>query len=214
MNALSKFFAEMKRRKVFHVGSLYLITGWGASLGAAELFPAFGIPEWVVRAFVIVVALGFPFALILAWAFEITPDGVVLDPGIEKKDKVKAAATETEMEDGSATTVVQSEGIEASWESEGEQHSRDFYKDFVLGRGREADVRIVNSRISRLHAKVKYERGAWWILDLASRNGTILNGELLDGPGKLLPSNQVVLYEGGAPIVMVVRESADQTVFD
>lgn len=212
MNGLSKFFAEMKRRKVFHVGSLYLITGWGASLGAAELFPAFGIPDWVVRAFVIVVALGFPFALILAWAFEITPEGVVLDPGSAKKDK--AVSTETDWEGSAETTVMQSEGIEATWESEGQQHSREFYKDFVLGRGREADVLIVNSRISRLHAKVKYERGAWWILDLSSRNGTILNGELLDGPGKLLPTNQVVLFEGGAPIVLVVRESADQTVID
>lgn len=212
MNRLSKFFAEMKRRKVFHVGSLYLITGWGASLGAAELFPAFGIPDWVVRAFVIVVALGFPFALILAWAFEITPEGVVLDPGAE--DRVKAVSKEADREGGAATTVVQSEGIEASWTSEGEQHSRDFYKDFVLGRGREADVRIINTRISRLHAKVKYERGSWWILDLSSRNGTELNGELLDGPGKLLPTNQVVLYEGGEPVVLVVRESADQTVFD
>ena len=212
MNRLSKLFAELKRRKVFHVGSLYLITGWGASLGAAELFPAFGIPDWVVRAFVIVVALGFPFALILAWAFEITPDGVVLDPGTG--EKVKAAATETDGDGSATTTIMQSEGVEATWKSEGEQHGREFHQDFVMGRGREADVRIENNRISRLHAKVKYERGAWWILDLSSRNGTLLNGVLLEGSGKLLPSNEVVLYEGGAPIVLVVRESADQTVFD
>ena len=55
-------YRELRRRKVFRVGSLYLVTAWGASLGAAELFPAFGLPDASVRIFVSVAILGLPVA--------------------------------------------------------------------------------------------------------------------------------------------------------
>ncbi len=48
-NRLQKFAAELKRRKVFQVGSLYLVTAWGLSMGVAELFPTFGAPDWAAQ---------------------------------------------------------------------------------------------------------------------------------------------------------------------
>ena len=71
--------AELKRRNVFKVASVYAVTAWGASMGAAELLPAFGAPEWSVRIFVLVAVLGLPMAIVLAWAYEITPQGIVRD---------------------------------------------------------------------------------------------------------------------------------------
>ena len=74
------FFEELKRRKVFRVTSLYAVTAWGASLGAAELFPTFGLPESSVRWFVIG-ALGLlPIVALLAWLYELTPSGIERDP--------------------------------------------------------------------------------------------------------------------------------------
>ncbi len=206
---LKRFIAELKRRKVFHVGSIYLITAWGASLGAAELFPAFGIPEWAVRAFVITAALGFPLALVLAWAFEITPEGVVLDQGSENEEQ-----PEIEWGGSSTTTWAQSESVRVRWQSGGKERRSEFFHDFVLGRDPEADVHLDNNRISRLHAKVSYEKGCWWIIDLSSRNGTVLNGDRITEATPLEDENEVQLFESAPPVHISLLKTADETLLD
>ena len=214
MNAFARFrrfIAELKRRKVFHVGSIYLITAWGASLGASELFPAFGIPEWAVRAFVITAALGFPLALVLAWAFEITPDGVVLDQGTKPKGEQQP---EVNWGSSSTTTWAQSEAVRVRWESAGKEHHSEFYRDFVMGRDPEADVRLENNRISRLHAKVSYEKGCWWIIDLSSRNGTVLNGKRITQATPLEDHNEIQLFENAPPVEVRLLKLADETQLD
>jgi TolB-like protein len=68
--------AELKRRKVFKVGAAYLVVAWLAVQAMSIGFPAFDAPPWVLRVFILVTMLGFPIALIFAWAFDRTPDGV------------------------------------------------------------------------------------------------------------------------------------------
>ena len=204
-----RFVAELKRRKVFHVGSIYLLTAWGASLGASELFPTFGIPEWAVRAFVITAALGFPLALVLAWAFEITPDGVVFDQGREQKDR-----PEVNWGSSSTTTWAQSEAVRVRWQSADQEQRAEFYRDFVMGRDPDADVRLDNNRISRLHAKVSYEKGCWWIMDLSSRNGTVVNGERITQATPLAERNEVQLFDNAPPITLTLLKLADETQLD
>ena len=70
------FFAELKRRNVYKVAVAYIVAGWALSQGIAQVFPIFDVPNWVVRLIVVLIIIGFPFALIFAWAFEITPEGV------------------------------------------------------------------------------------------------------------------------------------------
>jgi TolB-like protein/Flp pilus assembly protein TadD len=72
----NNFFAELKRRHVFKVAAAYAVIGWLLIQVASILFPTFEAPVWVMKAFIVVVALGFPLALILAWAYELTPTGV------------------------------------------------------------------------------------------------------------------------------------------
>ncbi|MCC5839249.1 MAG: hypothetical protein JJT96_03915 [Opitutales bacterium] len=69
-------FEELKQRKVFQVGVSYLIVGWLVIQVTVAVFPQFDIPMWASRFVILTVAAGFPLALILAWAFELTPDGV------------------------------------------------------------------------------------------------------------------------------------------
>src|SRR5256714_2263420 len=76
MKSGSNFFAELKRRNVYKVAVAYIIAGWALSQGIAQVFPVFDVPGWVVRLIVVVIIIGFPFALIFAWAFEITSEGV------------------------------------------------------------------------------------------------------------------------------------------
>jgi hypothetical protein len=70
------FFTELKRRKVYRVAVAYAIVAWLLIQAASILFPTFEAPEWVMKVFVTAVILGFPVALILAWALELTLSNV------------------------------------------------------------------------------------------------------------------------------------------
>jgi RNA polymerase sigma factor (sigma-70 family) len=70
------FFTELKRRKVYKVGIAYAVVAWLLMQVASQIFPFFEIPNWAVRLVVLLLVIGFPVALILAWAFELTPEGI------------------------------------------------------------------------------------------------------------------------------------------
>jgi len=70
------FFSELKRRNVYKVAVVYAVVGWLLLQGASILLPTFEAPGWVMKVFVAAIAAGFPIALVLAWAFELTPEGV------------------------------------------------------------------------------------------------------------------------------------------
>src|SRR5438270_11810249 len=92
MNQKPSFFAELKRRNVYKVAIAYAIVAWLLIQAASILFPTFEAPPWVMKVFVAVIVLGFPFALILSWAFEITPEGIKRESEVEG-DKSIAAHT-------------------------------------------------------------------------------------------------------------------------
>ena len=71
-----KFFAELKRRNVYKVAIAYGVVAWLLMQIASQIFPFFEIPNWAVRLVVLLLIIGFPVALILAWAFELTPEGL------------------------------------------------------------------------------------------------------------------------------------------
>src|SRR5438094_7567592 len=70
------FFAELKRRNVYKVAVAYAIVGWLSIQIATQVFPFLEIPNWIVRLVIVAVAIGFPIALVIAWAFELTPEGL------------------------------------------------------------------------------------------------------------------------------------------
>jgi hypothetical protein len=70
------FFTELKRRNVYKVAVAYAIVGWLLVQVATQVFPFLEIPTWVVRMVIALVAIGFPIALVIAWAFEATPEGI------------------------------------------------------------------------------------------------------------------------------------------
>src|SRR5262249_25510624 len=70
------FFAELKRRNVYKVAVAYIVAGWALSQGIAQGFPVFDVPNWAIRMIVLLITLGFPVAVVVAWFFEITPEGI------------------------------------------------------------------------------------------------------------------------------------------
>jgi eukaryotic-like serine/threonine-protein kinase len=74
--SIQDFVAELRRRRVFRVAAAYAVAGWVVVEAAATLIPHLLLPEWLVRAVIVIVLLGFPLALVLAWAYDITPAGI------------------------------------------------------------------------------------------------------------------------------------------
>ena len=94
MSDKPSFFAELKRRNVYKVAVAYAIVGWLVVQVSSTVLPTFHAPEWVVQTLVVLVALGFPIAVVIAWAFELTPEGLKrtedVDRATEKRGKSHA----------------------------------------------------------------------------------------------------------------------------
>src|SRR6478752_9482691 len=73
---IDHFFAELKRRNVYKVAIAYIVGGWALSQGIAQVFPLFDVPNSALRAMVLLIILGLPVALVLAWMFELTSQGI------------------------------------------------------------------------------------------------------------------------------------------
>jgi TolB-like protein/Flp pilus assembly protein TadD len=77
---MSSFFEELKRRKVYRVAVAYVIVAGGIIQLASAVFPAWELPSWTLRLTVVLLLTGFPLALVLAWAFDVTPQGIQATP--------------------------------------------------------------------------------------------------------------------------------------
>src|SRR5882724_9741512 len=88
------FFGELKRRNVYKVAVAYAVVGWLLVQVATQVFPFLEIPNWVVRLVIALVVIGFPIALVIAWAFELTPEGIKrtedVNPAVDSRAKSQA----------------------------------------------------------------------------------------------------------------------------
>lgn len=76
MSDKPSFFSELKRRNVYKVAVAYAVVAWLLMQVASQIFPFFDFPNWAVHLVVLLLIIGFPIALIIAWAFEVTPEGI------------------------------------------------------------------------------------------------------------------------------------------
>jgi TolB-like protein len=79
-----RFINELKRRNVYKVAVAYAVVGWLLIQIATQVFPFFEIPNWAVRLIVLAIIIGFPIALVVAWAFELTPEGIKRTDAVDK----------------------------------------------------------------------------------------------------------------------------------
>jgi TolB-like protein/Tfp pilus assembly protein PilF len=84
------FFGELKRRNVYKVAVAYAVVAWLLIQAASILFPTFEAPAWVMKVFVTIIILGFPVALVLSWAFEITPEGIKRESEVTPDQSITA----------------------------------------------------------------------------------------------------------------------------
>src|SRR4051812_34276883 len=79
---MSGFFEELKRRKVYRVAVAYVVVAGGIIQLASATFPAWELPNWALRFVIVLLLIGFPIALIFAWVFDLTAQGVQRTPGV------------------------------------------------------------------------------------------------------------------------------------
>ena len=80
------FLTELRRRNVFKVATVYLIAGWIVLQVIDVVLPALGLPEWSFTLILVLLLIGFPFAMILAWAFEMTPGGIKREEDVDRSE--------------------------------------------------------------------------------------------------------------------------------
>ena len=85
---MAHLIAELKRRNVFRVGVAYAIVAWLLIEVASVVLPTFKAPEWVLQVCTFLVIFGFPLALILAWAFELTPEGIKREAEVDRTESI------------------------------------------------------------------------------------------------------------------------------
>lgn len=82
------FFAELKRRNVIRVGIAYAAVSWVLAQIAEFALENFGTPDWVLKSAIVILLLGLPLALIFAWAFEMTPEGLKRAVGVDRSQSI------------------------------------------------------------------------------------------------------------------------------
>jgi len=83
------FFSELKRRNVIRIGIAYAVAGWVIVEVSSVILPIFEAPEWVLRAVILLLIAGLPIALLVAWVFELTPEGIKIEDGKDTPDEQK-----------------------------------------------------------------------------------------------------------------------------
>jgi len=85
---MQSFIAELRRRNVLRAAAFYAAAGWLLVQVATQVFPFFHIPEWVVRAIVVAALIGFPFAMLFSWFYELTPEGIKLESEVDRSASI------------------------------------------------------------------------------------------------------------------------------
>ena len=85
---MSQLFEELKRRNVFRVVIAYLAAGWLVLQVVQLVLESTSAPDWVMQVFLLAVAVGFPFAVLLAWAYEMTPEGIKREKEVERSNSI------------------------------------------------------------------------------------------------------------------------------
>ena len=157
----------------------YVVVLWALSQGAADLFPAFGLPDWSLRAFIIGGVAAIPLVALLSWRYDITPRGIVSDPfgdpGLLADEDLKPtnaadwAKNRHDPTDAGYLTAI--------WEGpDGQPVRRQFFEPAVIGRDPASDIQLPDRRVSRVHALLYAEDRVWKVRDVDSSNGTFLDG--------------------------------------
>lgn len=182
----TNFFAELKRRKVYRVAIAYAVASWLLIQIATQTFPFFDIPHWAVRLEIGLLALGFPIALILAWAYDLTPTGIkrtedLVSPSQSVPVRSRSVAPEK------SVAVLPFENL--SDDKENAYFAEGIHDDILSNLARVADLKV----ISRTSVQ-QYKTGARNLRDIGEALGVahILEGTVRRSGNRMRVNAQLI----------------------
>ena len=208
MAKVRAFFAELLRRQMFRTVGAYIVIIWGLAQGFAGLFPSFGVPDWVLRAFIYASIAATPLVVIVAWKYQFTMQGLVRDPADEQAELDGTGLLNRARARHDTLGV---SPIIVSWQSEGEELQMvESIDPIVVGRDSGCDVVIMNPHVSRSHAVIWAHNSNWYVTDLKSANGTWLEGARIEESG--LRDRDVLALDREGPQLKISVQDTDMTV--
>ena len=192
MKRVLTFVSELFRRKVVRLLGGYVVILWLLAQGFADLFPAFGLPEWSLRVFIIVGLAVIPVLALLSWKYDLAPPQLVRDPDdVETTNPgLSWAMRRHDSTDAGFILLKWSVGGEPAKETR-------FFKAVSIGRGVDNNIDLGDERVSRHHAVIWAEDGGWHVRDLDSANGTFLNHAPVTGSAALPQSCELKFHPNG-----------------
>ena len=168
------------RRGVLRALGAYVIAIWLLAQGLVDLLPAVGFPDWAIRVFLAAAIALTPFVAIVAWKYDLTSRGFLRD----KQDVARRLQQEYGGVAGPTTRVSPAASgttLIATWQDEkGAQHEQEFGGRIQVGRDMQADIRLLDDRVSRRHLDAYAVGDKWYVRDLSSLNGSYVNGKPIE----------------------------------
>ena len=174
------FWAELKRRRVIKVVVAYAMVGLGVGEGANSFLPQLGAPDWVVPVILAMLVLGFPVPLVLAWAYDVTPDGIV-------KDAIAPAVLPSTNDDRPSVAVLPLANMSGNPENE-------FFRDGVTEDILTHLSRVKGLRVTSRTSVMQYKGTTNTMREIARELGvdSVLEGSIRVAGGKVRVTVQLI----------------------
>ncbi|MGD8322956.1 MAG: FHA domain-containing protein [Gammaproteobacteria bacterium] len=207
MGKISQFGKELLRRKVVRILGAYLIALWVLAQGFASLFPVLGIPNWVLLGLIVIGIAAIPVIAFFSWKYDIVPPHLVRDIKDVAAENPALSWAKLRHDPRDAGYVL------LTWnDADGKSCERRFFQPVSIGRELTNDIELTDDRISRHHAVLWAEDGAWHVRDLDSGNGTFIGHSRVTGTATLPQSCDLRLHPNGPIVSVHVARSAETLV--
>ena len=203
MKRILGFFSELVRRKVVRLLFAYVVILWLLAQGFADLFPAFGMPDWALRVFIITGIAVIPVLAFLSWKYDLTPPQLVRDPNDVESTNPGLSWAMRRHDNLDAGYVL----LKWSAADDSSKEKR-FFKPVTVGRGVGNEVDFSDDRVSRHHAVIWAEGGSWRVRDLDSGNGTFMNQARVNGTAELPQSCELRFHPNGPTVTVYIGKPA------
>lgn len=207
MGRVREFGKELFRRKVVRVVGAYIAVFWLLAQGFASLFPVLRVPDLVLQVFIVAGIAAVPVLAFFSWKYDIVPPQLVRDvKDVETVNPALSWARVRHDSKGSGYVLL-------SWKAAGgDTVEKRFFQPVAIGREPHNDIELTDDRVSRHHAVIWAESGAWYVRDLDSANGTFIGHRRVTGTAALPHSCDLRLHAAGPVISVHIARSAETRV--
>jgi hypothetical protein len=203
---MGRFVSELFRRKVVRLLGAYIAILWLLAQGIVSLAPVLGVPDWAQLGFIVVGIAIIPFLAFFSWKYDIVPPQLVRDTKDIESTNPGLSWARLRHDNTDAGHVL----LKWRVEDGGTQEKR-FFQPIAIGREPNNDIELADQRVSRHHAVIWAEEGAWHVRDLDSANGTYIGHSRVAGTAPL-PQTCELRFHANGPVVDVFVAKSAQTV--